>query len=171
MGNVIQTNVSSLNAQRNLTRTNISLGETFQRLSSGFRINSAKDDAAGLQIANQLSSQVRGLTVSVYGDELPIFDGSSEFWIDALLDSDFKVSYDSLPVKAIDQPVIFREKQSVYEFLPHDKDELIIDCCYRPFEDGLYEQSYSYKHSPEAFSIEIAAAKTFCFAKDIDKLK
>lgn len=65
MGNVIQTNVSSLNAQRNLTRTNISLGETFQRLSSGFRINSAKDDAAGLQIANQLSSQVRGLTVAI----------------------------------------------------------------------------------------------------------
>ena len=65
MGNVIQTNVSSLNAQRNLTRTNISLGETFQRLSSGFRINSAKDDAAGLQIANQLTSQVRGLTVAI----------------------------------------------------------------------------------------------------------
>lgn len=65
MGNVIQTNVSSLNAQRNLTRTNISLGETFQRLSSGFRINSAKDDAAGLQIANQLSSQIRGLTVAI----------------------------------------------------------------------------------------------------------
>ena len=65
MGNVIQTNVSSLNAQRNLTRTNISLGETFQRLSSGFRINSAKDDAAGLQIANQLTSQVRGLSVAI----------------------------------------------------------------------------------------------------------
>ena len=65
MGNVIQTNASSLNAQRNLTRTNIALGETFQRLSSGFRINSAKDDAAGLQIANQLTSQVRGLTVAI----------------------------------------------------------------------------------------------------------
>lgn len=65
MGNVIQTNVSSLNSQRNLYRTNIALGETFQRLSSGFRINSAKDDAAGLQIANQLTSQVRGLTVAI----------------------------------------------------------------------------------------------------------
>lgn len=65
MGNVIQTNVSSLNSQRNLFRTNIALGETFQRLSSGFRINSAKDDAAGLQIANQLTSQVRGLTVAI----------------------------------------------------------------------------------------------------------
>jgi len=65
MGNVIQTNVSSLNSQRNLFRTNISLNETFQRLSSGFRINSAKDDAAGLQISNQLTSQVNGLTVGI----------------------------------------------------------------------------------------------------------
>jgi len=65
MGNVIQTNVSSLNSQRNLYRTNISLNETFQRLSSGFRINSAKDDAAGLQISNQLTSQVNGLTVGI----------------------------------------------------------------------------------------------------------
>jgi len=65
MGNVIQTNVSSLNSQRNLYRTNISLNETFQRLSSGFRINSAKDDAAGLQISNQLTSQINGLTVGI----------------------------------------------------------------------------------------------------------
>ena len=65
MGNVIQTNVSSLNSQRNLYRTNIGLNETFQRLSSGFRINSAKDDAAGLQISNQLTSQINGLTVGI----------------------------------------------------------------------------------------------------------
>ena len=65
MGNVIQTNASSLNAQRNLFRTNISLNETFQRLSSGFRINSAKDDAAGLQISNQLTSQINGLSVGI----------------------------------------------------------------------------------------------------------
>ena len=61
MGNVIQTNVASINAQRNLTRTNESLGSALQRLSSGFRINSAKDDAAGLQISNRLTSQVGGL--------------------------------------------------------------------------------------------------------------
>jgi flagellin len=65
MGNVIQTNVSSLNSQRNLFRTNISLNDTFTRLSSGFRINSAKDDAAGLQISNQLTSQINGLTVGI----------------------------------------------------------------------------------------------------------
>ena len=65
MGNVIQTNVSSLNAQRNLFRTNIALNDTFQRLSSGFRINSAKDDAAGLQISNQLTTQINGLTVGI----------------------------------------------------------------------------------------------------------
>jgi flagellin len=65
MGNVIQTNVAALNSQRNLFRTNISLNETFQRLSSGFRINSAKDDAAGLQISNQLTSQINGLTVGI----------------------------------------------------------------------------------------------------------
>jgi len=64
MGNVLSTNVSSLNAQRNLTNVNGSLQTTFQRLSSGLRINSAKDDAAGLQISNGLTSQVNGLTVA-----------------------------------------------------------------------------------------------------------
>ncbi len=64
MGNVIATNVASINAQRNLYGTNNALGITFQRLSSGFRINSAKDDAAGLQISNKLSSQISGLTIA-----------------------------------------------------------------------------------------------------------
>ena len=48
MGNVAQTNVASINAQRNLFRTNNDLQTSFQRLASGFRINSARDDAAGL---------------------------------------------------------------------------------------------------------------------------
>jgi len=65
MGNVIQTNVSSLSAQRSLGRTNEALQTTFQRLSTGLRINSAKDDAAGLQISNALSSQINGLSVAV----------------------------------------------------------------------------------------------------------
>ncbi|NQD38051.1 flagellin [Permianibacter sp. IMCC34836] len=65
MGSVIQTNASSLNAQRNLLGTSNALGTVFQRLSSGFRINSAKDDAAGLQISNRLSSQIGGLSVAV----------------------------------------------------------------------------------------------------------
>ena len=65
MGNVAQTNVASLNAQRNLYKTNNALTTTFQRLSSGFRINSAKDDAAGLVISNQLSSQIISLNVAI----------------------------------------------------------------------------------------------------------
>ncbi|MGX5174559.1 flagellin N-terminal helical domain-containing protein [Aliikangiella sp. IMCC44653] len=65
MGNVIQTNVSSIAAQRTLGRTNEALGTTFQRLSTGLRINSAKDDAAGLQISNSLTSQINGLGVAV----------------------------------------------------------------------------------------------------------
>ncbi len=64
MGNVIQTNVSSLGAQRSLSQTNQNLATTFQRLSTGLRINSAKDDAAGLQISNQLTSQINGLSVA-----------------------------------------------------------------------------------------------------------
>ena len=64
MGNVLNSNVSSLNAQRNLTNVNNALQTTFQRLSSGLRINSARDDAAGLQISNGLTSQIRGLTVA-----------------------------------------------------------------------------------------------------------
>lgn len=65
MGNVAQTNVASLNAQRNLFRTNNDLNTSFQRLASGFRINSARDDAAGLVISNQLSSQIVSLNVSI----------------------------------------------------------------------------------------------------------
>ncbi len=61
MANFIQTNVSSLNAQRNLTKSSDELGVALQRLSSGLRINSAKDDAAGLQISNRLTSQINGL--------------------------------------------------------------------------------------------------------------
>ncbi len=57
----VNTNVSSLNAQRQLMKSGNSLDTSFQRLSSGLRINSAKDDAAGMQIANRLTSQVSGL--------------------------------------------------------------------------------------------------------------
>ncbi|MEH8181422.1 flagellin B [Aeromonas allosaccharophila] len=61
MAMFINTNVSSLNAQRNLTNANKSLDSSYTRLASGLRINSAKDDAAGLQISNRLTSQVNGL--------------------------------------------------------------------------------------------------------------
>ena len=57
----VNSNVSSLNAQRQLSKSSNALDTSFQRLSSGMRINSAKDDAAGLQISNRLSSQVNGL--------------------------------------------------------------------------------------------------------------
>ena len=58
------TNNASLNAQRNLTKSSNSLQTSMQRLSSGMRINSAKDDAAGLQISNRLTSQINGLGVA-----------------------------------------------------------------------------------------------------------
>lgn len=57
----VQTNVSSLNSQRNLTHATHALDTTYQRLSSGLRINTAKDDAAGLQISNRLTNQINGL--------------------------------------------------------------------------------------------------------------
>ena len=60
----VNTNVSSLNAQRNLSRSGNDLATSMQRLSSGMRINSAKDDAAGLQISNRLTSQINGLGVA-----------------------------------------------------------------------------------------------------------
>lgn len=61
MGLYINTNVSSLNAQRNMMNTTKSLDTSYTRLASGLRINSAKDDAAGLQISNRLTSQINGL--------------------------------------------------------------------------------------------------------------
>ncbi|MEO5378479.1 MAG: flagellin FliC, partial [Magnetococcus sp. DMHC-6] len=56
----ITTNVSSINAQRNLLKSTNALSVTFQRLSSGLRINSAKDDAAGLSITTRMNAQIRG---------------------------------------------------------------------------------------------------------------
>lgn len=65
MGFAINTNVMALNAQRNLAKTQGPLETAMQRLSSGLRINSAKDDAAGLAIATRMTSQIRGLSVAV----------------------------------------------------------------------------------------------------------
>lgn len=61
MAQVINTNVASLNAQRNLTKSQGSLNTSLQRLSTGLRINSAKDDAAGLAISERFTAQIRGL--------------------------------------------------------------------------------------------------------------
>jgi len=65
MALVINTNVASLNAQRNLGTSQISLNRSMQRLSSGLRVNSAKDDAAGLAISDRMTSQIRGLNQAV----------------------------------------------------------------------------------------------------------
>jgi len=61
MAQVVNTNVMALNAQRNLNNTSKSLQQALQRLSSGLRINSAKDDAAGLAISERFTAQIRGL--------------------------------------------------------------------------------------------------------------
>ncbi len=65
MPQIINTNISSINAQRNLNKSQGSLQTSLQRLSSVLRINSAKDDAAGLAISNRFTTQVRGLNVAV----------------------------------------------------------------------------------------------------------
>lgn len=65
MALTVNTNTASLNTQRNLNTSASSLSTSLQRLSTGSRINSAKDDAAGLQISNRLSSQISGLNVAV----------------------------------------------------------------------------------------------------------
>ena len=65
MAQVINTNIPSLNAQRNLNMSQSTLATSLQRLSSGLRINSSKDDAAGMAIADRMSSQIRGLNQAV----------------------------------------------------------------------------------------------------------
>lgn len=65
MPQVINTNLNSLTAQRNLSSSQSSLATSMQRLSSGMRVNSAKDDAAGLAIAERMNSQVRGMNVAI----------------------------------------------------------------------------------------------------------
>jgi flagellin len=65
MPQTINTNLSSLNAQRNLASSQSSLQVSMQRLSSGLRVNSAKDDAAGLAIAERMNAQVRGMNVAI----------------------------------------------------------------------------------------------------------
>lgn len=65
MAMTINTNLQSLNAQRNLSASQSSLSTSMQRLSSGLRVNSAKDDAAGLAIAERMQAQVRGMNVAI----------------------------------------------------------------------------------------------------------
>jgi flagellin len=65
MPSVVNTNLASLNAQRNLNGTQSMLAQSIQRLSTGLRVNSAKDDAAGLAIAERMNSQVRGMNVAI----------------------------------------------------------------------------------------------------------
>ncbi|HZV99062.1 MAG TPA: flagellin [Methylophilaceae bacterium] len=65
MAAIINTNIASLNAQRNMNTSQSSLNTSLQRLSSGLRINSAKDDAAGLSIATRMDAQVRGSNVAI----------------------------------------------------------------------------------------------------------
>lgn len=65
MALTVNTNVASLNTQKNLNKASDALNTTMQRLSSGLKINSAKDDAAGLQISNRLTSQINGLNVAI----------------------------------------------------------------------------------------------------------
>ena len=65
MGNSVNTNIVALNAQRNLSTSQSSLAMSMQRLSSGLRVNSARDDAAGLAIAERMSAQVKGMNVAV----------------------------------------------------------------------------------------------------------
>ena len=73
MPQIINTNVASLNASRNLTNSQGALATSLQRLSSGLRVNSAKDDAAGLAIAERMNAQVRGMNVAIRNAN----DGSS----------------------------------------------------------------------------------------------
>ncbi|MEX1200533.1 MAG: flagellin [Methylophaga sp.] len=65
MAQVINTNIASLNAQRNLNASQSSLATSLERLSSGLRINSAKDDAAGLAISERFTTQIRGLNTAI----------------------------------------------------------------------------------------------------------
>jgi len=65
MPQIVNTNIASITAQRNLNKSQGALQESLQRLSSGLRINSAKDDAAGLAISNRFTTQIRGLNVAV----------------------------------------------------------------------------------------------------------
>ena len=65
MTTTINTNVASLNAQRNLSTSSMSLHTSLQRLSSGLRINSASDDAAGLAIADRMNAQIKGINIAV----------------------------------------------------------------------------------------------------------
>ncbi len=65
MAMTINTNVVSLNAQRNLSNSKTSLATSMERLSSGLRVNSAKDDAAGMAIADRMNAQIRGINVAI----------------------------------------------------------------------------------------------------------
>ena len=80
MGLFVNTNASSLNSQRNLNNTTRNLGQSFQRLSSGLRINSAKDDAAGLAISERMTTQVRGINQAIRNTNGEVGNTKAAVW-------------------------------------------------------------------------------------------
>ncbi|MBF0160302.1 MAG: hypothetical protein HQL58_12350, partial [Magnetococcales bacterium] len=89
MAIIINTNIPSLQSQRYLTRSTMALGKTFERLSSGLRVNHAADDAAGLSITTRMTAQVRGLNQAVRNANdaislVQVADGSLEETTSAL---------------------------------------------------------------------------------------
>ena len=82
MSMFVNTNVSALNAQRQLFDVSNALSTSFERLSSGFRINGAADDAAGLQITDRMTSQIQGLNQAVRNanDAISLTQTAEGFW-------------------------------------------------------------------------------------------
>ena len=90
MAQIINTNIMSLNAQRNLSATQNALATSVQRLSTGLRVNSAKDDAAGLAIAERMSTQVRGMNVAIRNANDAIsLSQTAEGALSKIMDADF----------------------------------------------------------------------------------
>lgn len=88
MSSVINTNVASLNTQRNLSSSKAGLETSIQRLSSGLRVNSAKDDASGLAVATKMDSQVRGMNQAIRNANDAIsFSQTAEGGLSAVTDS------------------------------------------------------------------------------------
>lgn len=123
MGMFINTNQASINAQRHLNKAGRGLSRSFQRLSSGLRINSARDDAAGLSIATRMTSQVRGINQAVRNTN----DGISlAQTVEGALDETTNIlqRMRELSIQAANDTNTLADREAIQQEVGHLQDEL-----------------------------------------------
>ena len=139
MPQVINTNMMSLNSQRQLNRSQTSMMTSVERLSSGLRVNRAKDDAAGLAIAEKFTSQIRGLNQAVRNANLEITGGT---------------------IKGKNEELLLRARNKAQEALTLDKDFVKLAILRRAPRSGIVRWRPARNSGPCVLTVTCSACRS-----------